>query len=88
MESNRPIEWEELGKPSVFSGKYSEKNIKLKQYIDAENEKEERDVQMEILWNKSKRIKRTLIQVTWAAFGTYIFTIFAVHFLLAKIQEA
>ncbi len=88
MESNRPIEWEKLGKPSVFSGKYSEKNIKLKQYIDAENEKEERDVQMEILWNKSKRIKRTLIQVTWAAFGTYFFTIFAVHFLLARIQEA
>ena len=84
MESHRPMDWEALGKPSIFSGKYSEKNLKFKEFVDSESLSEIRDAQMTILWERSKSLKKIMSTVTWSAFGTYVFTIFAVNFLLEK----
>ena len=86
MESNQPMEWEAMGKPSIFSGEYSEKNAKFKELIDSENPNQLRDAQMVILWEMSKQLKQTLTVISWSAFAMYIFTIAAVEFLLGQIQ--
>ena len=85
MESNHPEKWEDLGKPSVFSGKYSEKNIEFIQMIKAEAERLDCDREMVVLWERSKTIRRSLVRTTWSAFGMYIFTIIAVRVLLDRI---
>ena len=87
MESNRPMDWEKLGKPSIFSGKYSEENVKFREFIDSESESEARDAQMIILWERSKQLKRTMSIVTWSAFIIYFFTIVAVHLLFDRIPQ-
>lgn len=87
LSSTRPMEWEALGKPSIFSGKYSEKNVKFKEFLDSDDPNAVRDAQMMLLWERSKQTKKTLNTITWSAFGMYIFTIFAVRFLLNKILE-
>jgi len=86
MASNRPMEWEALGKPSIFSGTNSEENIKFKQFVDSDNPNDQRDAQLIILWERSKQLKHTLSVITWSAFGMYIFTIVAVRFLLNQIR--
>ncbi len=86
MESNRPMEWEAMGKPSVFSGKYSENNIKFKNLVDSEKSANTRDEQVILLWERSKQIKQSLTIITWSAFGTYFFTIFAVRFLMNQLH--
>ena len=81
------MEWEAIGKPSIFSGKFSEENAKFKKLVDSDDRKAVRDAQMIILWERSKQIKQTLGVITWSAFGMYVFTIVAVRVLLNQIRE-
>ncbi len=81
LELNRPLEWEEMGKPSIFSGKYSEKNLKFRELLDTENLDELRDAQMTILWEKSKQMKQTMTVTLWSAIGMYLFTAIVVKYL-------
>ena len=85
MESNRPVEWEAMDKPSVFSGKFSEKNIKFREFVDAESARAHKDKQIVIMWERSKQLKHTLSVVTWSAVGMYIITIIAVKFLFVRL---
>jgi hypothetical protein len=85
MESNRPVEWEAMDKPSVFSGKFSEKNIKFRKFVDAESARANKDKQIVIMWERSKQLKHTLSVVTWSAVGMYIITIIAVKFLFVRL---
>ena len=75
-----------MGKPSIFSGKYSEENAKFKKFVDSDNPNDARDAQLIILWERSKQLKQTLSVITWSAFGMYCFTIVAVRFLLNQIR--
>ncbi len=86
MKSNRPTEWEALGKPNLFSGKYSEKNVQFKKFIDHEKSSGLWDTQLNTLVEKSKQLQRVMIVVTWSAFVMYIITIAAVRFFLGQIQ--
>ena len=79
------MDWEALGKPSIFSGKYSKKNMKFMEFVDAENSNDVRDAQLTVLWERSRNYKKIMTTVTWAAFGMYIFTIFAVQHLLDRL---
>ena len=81
------MDWEALGKPSIFSGKYTEENVKFKEFIDSESESDVRDAQMIILWERSKQLKQAMVVVTWSAFGTYFLTIVAVRFFLDRIAD-
>lgn len=85
MESNHPDKWEDLGKPSVFSGKFSEKNIKFREMIEAEADRLDCDREMVVLWQRSKKIRQNMVRATWSAFGMYFFTIVAVQILLDRI---
>ena len=76
-----------MGKPSIFSGKYSEENAQFKKLVESDNPNAARDAQMIILWERSKQLKHTLSVITWSAFGMYFFTIVAVRFWLNEIQE-
>ncbi|MEM7291918.1 MAG: hypothetical protein AAF420_00820 [Pseudomonadota bacterium] len=86
MKSNRRDDWEKMGKPGIFSGKLTEENAALRS-IEASTETEQgRDTTLESLFVRSKRIKRRLGRVLWSGFGLYIFTIFAVRYLLQHIE--
>ena len=85
FKDSRPDDWEKLGKPNIFSGKYSEKNVKFREFIDSENEGEEQDAKLIILVERSRQMARTMTIITWSAFGMYVFTIPAVRFLLNRI---
>lgn len=88
FKDKRPNDWEKLGKPNIFSGKYTEKNVKFREFIDSENEGEEQDAQLIILVEHSKQLGKTMKTITWSAFGMYVFTIAAVRFLLNRIAGA
>ena len=75
-----------MGKPSIFSGKYSEENTKFKKFVDSDNPNDARDAQLIILCERSKQLKQALSVITWSAFGMYFFTIVAVRFLLNQIR--
>ena len=85
MESNRPMEWEALGKPSIFSSKYSEENEKFRELLETENSDEIRDAQMEILWGRAKQMKRRMITIIWSAFATYVVSIFTVNYFYDQL---
>ncbi len=86
MKLNRPIEWEAMGKPSIFSRKDAEKNEKLKKLIETETENKSEDLRLIVLGEMSKRLRFHLSVTLWSAFGMYVFTIFAVRFLLRQLQ--
>ena len=85
MASQRPEEWKELGKPSVFSKMSSEKRLRFREFLDNENADDVRDAVIEELWTRSKSIKKLLTRATVAAFGLYIFTIIAVKVLIESL---
>ena len=85
MASNRPVEWEAMDKPNVFSGKYSEKNARFREFVDAESTGESRDTQIIIMWERSKQLKHTMTVLTWSALGMYFVTIIAVKFLFVRL---
>ena len=86
MASNRPEEWDDLGKPSIFSGLSLDKRTRFKAFLEADSAENARDIQMTLLWEHSKNLHRTLKTVTWSAFAMYVFTIFAVNYLLGKFS--
>lgn len=86
MAANRPDEWEDLGKPSIFSGLSSEKRAKFREFLESETPENIRDIHMTMLWERSKNLKKILKIITWSAFGMYAFTIFAVNYLLGKFS--
>ena len=88
MAANRPEEWEEMGKPSIFSGKYSENDIRFREMLEAGDVEGVKDAQLAILVDRSRYLKSLLARVTWAAFGMYFFTIIAVRYLLNAIAGA
>ena len=88
MAANRPDEWEELGKPSIFSGKYSENDIRFREMLEAGDFQGVKDAQLAILVDRSRYLKSLLARVSWAAFGMYFFTIIAVRYLLNAIAGA
>jgi hypothetical protein len=85
MKLSRPVEWEAMGKPSIFSGKDAEENEKLQKLVEAETENKSEDLQLIVLGELSKRLRHHLRMALWSAFGMYIFTIFAVRYLLQQL---
>ena len=88
MALNRPMEWEAMGKPTIFSKKNSVKNAELRKLVESENENESnsQDLRLIVLGEISKKLNHRMRVTLWSAFGMYIFTIFAVRFLLGQIQ--
>ena len=80
--ANRPAEWAELGKPSIFSGKWSDRHIRFQQLLEAGDLSGARDLRLTLLVDRSRRLKTLLLRVSWTAFGMYCLTIFAVRLLL------
>ena len=80
------MDWEAMGKPNIFSGKYSEKNIQFKEFVDHEKSSGMWDAQLITLMEKSKQLQRVMIAVTWSAFVMYLITIAAVRFFFGQIQ--
>ena len=88
MESKRPEDWESMGKPSIFSGKFSERNLQFMKFVGDESEGKHGDPVLIDLWERSRQVARQLKTVTWSAFGMYVFTIFAVRMLLNQLAGA
>ncbi len=88
MALNRPMEWESMGKPSIFSKKDSVKTAELRKLVETEsdNENDIQDLQLIVLGEISKKLNHHMRVTLWSAFGMYIFTIFAVRFLLGQMQ--
>ena len=86
MAKTRPMEWEALGKPSIFSRKDSAKNDRLKELVEKEKAENSQDLRLIVLGEISNRLRHQMKITIWSAFGMYIFTIFAVRFLLLRIQ--
>jgi hypothetical protein len=89
MALNRPMEWEAMGKPSIFSKKDSVKIAELRKLVETEGENENdlRDLRLIVLGEISKKLNHHMRVTLWSAFGMYVFTIFAVRFLLGQIQR-
>jgi len=85
MKLSRPVEWEAMGKPSIFSRKDAEKNEKLQKLVETERENKSEDLRLIVLGEISNRLRHHLRITLWSAFGMYIFTIFAVRYLLQKL---
>ena len=87
MAKTRPMEWEALGKPSIFSRKDAAKSDRLKQLVEKERSDKSEDLRLIVLGEISNRLKHHMTITIWSAFGMYIFTIVAVRFLLYRIQD-
>ena len=87
MKSNRPMEWEAMGKPNIFSGKYSEKNLRFKEFIGHEKSSGMWDAQLNALVEKSKQLQQVMTVITWSAFVMYLIAIAAVRFFFGQIQS-
>ena len=88
MESQRPEDWESRGKPSIFSGKFSEKNLEFMKFVGDEGQRNHGDPVLLDLWERSRQVARQLRTVTWSAFGMYVFTIVAVRQLMNALAGA
>ena len=75
-----------MGKPSIFSRKDTTKSDRLKQLVERERVEGSEDLRLTVLGEISNRLKHHMSITIWSAFGMYIFTIFAVRFLLQRIQ--
>ena len=89
MESRRPEDWRRLGKPSIYSKDYREKEVRLQEFFDTEAETDEdfRDDRLLELCEISRQLKRSLTWCTWMAFGLFIFTVYAVHQLVNRLAS-
>ena len=45
MADNRPEDYEAMGKPRIFSGKFSEKNVRFMNFVDEQSDDEAYDPQ-------------------------------------------
>ena len=86
MARNRADDWEALGKPSIFSGKYSDTHLRFRQMLESGDIQGAKDAQLAILVDRSRSLRTVLARATWSAFGLYFFTIVAVHYLLKAIN--
>ena len=85
MKTRRREDWEKLGRPGIFSGKFTEKAETLRAYEDATEAEDGHDGVLESLFVRSNRKRQRLTWVLWCGLGMFFFTIFAVRYLNQQI---